>query len=231
MHGGLEFPLLPGRPGYELQHPKAEPFTAFAVILQSRFFIKEIVPATVAASSASDWLLSDVSVHPVSAYFELAPILPPQSMPLKVFLAEDNLDDAFLFKRAAKDRLQVSHATNGEEACKLLLTEAPPDLFVTDLKMPFKDGFELTRWIRSHLELKNLRIVVLSSSAEERDVRNAHAAGADLFICKPNTIAGYGRLAQFLESQQSAPTKPGELKILYFDFDGTERWWNFSSAE
>lgn len=152
-------------------------------------------------------------------------------MPLRVFLAEDNPDDVFLFRRAARDRLQISHAANGEEACKILLTEGLPDLLVTDLKMPLKDGFEVIKWIRSHPELKDLRIVVLSSSAEERDVRTAHHAGADLFVRKPNTGLGYARLIQILEMGRGTTSLPAGLKVLHFDSDGTECWMDFNNSE
>jgi len=151
-------------------------------------------------------------------------------MSFRIFLAEDNLDDVFLLTRAVKKRFDVLHAANGEQACKLLLTEAPPDLFLIDLKMPFRNGFEVTECIRSHPELNKLGVVILSSSAEERDVRAAYAAGADLFICKPNTGAGYERLVDVLE-ERLRNRKPVELKVLQFEPDGAERWWQLEPGD
>jgi CheY-like chemotaxis protein len=112
-------------------------------------------------------------------------------------LVEDSQDDVLLIRRAfAKanihDALQV--VRNGEEALAYLKgeghysnrTEYPlPDLVLLDLKLPGKDGFEVLQWIRHEPGFSALRVVVLTSSDDIRDVNRAYQLGANSFVVKP----------------------------------------------
>ena len=59
--------------------------------------------------------------------------------------------------------------------------------------MPKTDGFGVLRWVRARPELDTLRVVVLTSSENMRDVSDAYKFGADSFLMKPfdftNTIS------------------------------------------
>jgi CheY-like chemotaxis protein len=54
-----------------------------------------------------------------------------------------------------------------------------------DLKMPGVDGFEVLRWIRQQPGLRNLLVVVLTSSQDMKDVNIAYKLGANSFMVKP----------------------------------------------
>ncbi len=100
-----------------------------------------------------------------------------------ILLAEDDENDILLTKRAFKkagldNKLFV--VRNGEEAIKYLAGEGSyadrdkhplPNLVITDLKMPKKNGRDLIHWIRENPRLRDLQVFVLSS-AQERE----HAA-------------------------------------------------------
>lgn len=114
-----------------------------------------------------------------------------------LLLVEDNDDDVFIFQRAYK-QAQLSHplqvARDGEEATDYLLgrgafadrTKYPlPFLVLLDLKLPFKSGLEVLESVREQPELANLCVVVLTSSAEDRDVARAHELGAQAYLVKP----------------------------------------------
>src|SRR5690349_19737256 len=117
---------------------------------------------------------------------------------LGVFLlVEDNADDVVLVKRAfAKAKvLNPLHITRrGEEAIDYLSgtgkyanrAEFPlPGLVLLDLNMPGLSGFDVLRWIRQQPGLRTLRVVVLTSSDETRDVNLAYQLGANSFLVKP----------------------------------------------
>ncbi len=113
-----------------------------------------------------------------------------------VLLVDDDANDAFFIKSAmekARLPLEVTHLTNGKRAIDYLGARPPyasrkeyplPDLVLLDLKMPFKNGFEVLQWIRSQRTLQKLPVVVLSSSEEEKDVRRSRELGATGFVTK-----------------------------------------------
>lgn len=93
-----------------------------------------------------------------------------------------------------------------------------PDLLLVDLKMPRRDGFEVTAWVRRQPSLAALRIVVLTSSTDVRDINDAYQLGANSFLTKPilfedfrNTIGAmydyWLRLSRAPQTSRS-PSKP-----------------------
>jgi CheY-like chemotaxis protein len=115
-----------------------------------------------------------------------------------ILLAEDDPDDALFLRRAIRDaRLDVrlAVATDGAKALELLAGDERPSLLVLDLKMPRVDGLEVLRRVRADGKLKELPVVVLSSSFERVDREQAEALGVDLFLRKPSDAAQYATIA------------------------------------
>jgi CheY-like chemotaxis protein len=54
-----------------------------------------------------------------------------------------------------------------------------------DLKLPKKNGFDVLKWLREHPSLKNLVVVVLTTSREHADIKQAYALGANAYLVKP----------------------------------------------
>jgi CheY-like chemotaxis protein len=118
-----------------------------------------------------------------------------------LLLVEDNEDDVFIFRRAykqAKLNCPLQVAEDGEEASDYLLGQGRyadrakhplPALVFLDLKLPLKSGLEVLATIREQPQLANLCVVVLTSSAEERDVTRAHELGAQAYLVKPPSAA------------------------------------------
>src|SRR4051812_20089361 len=98
----------------------------------------------------------------------------------RILLIEDNDDDVFLLQRALKRaQLDVSMQVieDGQQALDYFERAATeiqggthhlPDLVLLDLKLPFVLGIEVLSYIRSQPELKDLNVIVLTSSAEAR---------------------------------------------------------------
>ena len=118
-------------------------------------------------------------------------------MTRKVLLVEDDENDVFFFKRAMKlagwtDPLQV--ARDGKQAIDYLggsgqfssRDEFPlPALLLLDLKLPYVNGLEVLKWIRDNPALRQMAIIVLTSSREDVDIERACQLGANAYVVKP----------------------------------------------
>jgi CheY-like chemotaxis protein len=114
-----------------------------------------------------------------------------------ILLVEDREDDIVLIRKSF-EKAELANplyvVRNGEEAVAYLMgdgsfsnrNEYPlPDLILLDLKMPKLDGFETLLWIRNQPGVRNIPVVILTSSAELRDVTRAYALGANSYLVKP----------------------------------------------
>jgi CheY-like chemotaxis protein len=122
--------------------------------------------------------------------------MPKQNQPI-ILIADDSENDVVMLRRAFREagvRTPVFVVEDGEEAIAYLRgggkfasrDEFPlPDLFLLDLKMPRKDGFAVLQWLQGQPALARLRVIVLTSSDEIRDVNKAYALGAASFLTKP----------------------------------------------
>jgi CheY-like chemotaxis protein len=90
--------------------------------------------------------------------------------------------------------------TNGNDAMDYLLGEGRygdrgafplPDLVLLDLKMPVMDGFEVLRRIKATPILKRVPIIILSSSKDEGDRVMTYDTGANSYLVKPVSFAGF----------------------------------------
>ncbi|WP_406672371.1 response regulator [Natronospira sp.] len=112
-----------------------------------------------------------------------------------IMLVEDNQDDVDLTVRALR-KCGISNeiwvARDGVEALEMLHLEgesasSPPSLPVVvllDLQMPRVDGFEVLRKLRASERYRFLPVVVLTSSAEDRDKAEAYSLGANSYVQK-----------------------------------------------
>jgi two-component system, response regulator len=115
---------------------------------------------------------------------------------VEILLVEDNEADAEMTMRA----LQRQHLANnlvwvkdGAEALDFLFRRGAygsragivPKLVLLDLKMPKVDGIEVLRQIKANEETKAIPVVMLTSSAEERDIIASYSLGVNSYIVKP----------------------------------------------
>ncbi|HVK56677.1 MAG TPA: response regulator [Burkholderiales bacterium] len=114
----------------------------------------------------------------------------------EILLVEDSQTDAELTLRALKLKQfanQVTWVKDGAEALEYLFCEGQyegrsnghPCLVLLDLKMPKVDGIEVLRRIKNDERTKTVPVVMLTSSAEERDVVEGYQLGVNSYIVKP----------------------------------------------
>ena len=117
-------------------------------------------------------------------------------------VAEDDPTDAFFFERAFKRAgipVKLKFVKDGQAVVDYLeratqetaRNERPlPELVLLDLTMPRLTGFEVLEWIRKQRRLKNLMVVIFSSSNKAKDMKRAYDLGAHSYLVKPHSIEG-----------------------------------------
>ena len=116
---------------------------------------------------------------------------------VQVLLVEDNDDDLDLTLRALKKRnlsAPVQVARDGAEALDFLFgtgshagrnTAEQPRVVLLDLKLPRVDGLEVLKAVKADARTRETPVVMLSSSALAKDMKDAYALGANSYIVKP----------------------------------------------
>ncbi len=127
---------------------------------------------------------------------------PRKGVPYSILMAEDDPDDRLFIEQAFND-LKISgklhFVENGEELMNFLLRRGAyadprlspqPSLILLDLNMPKKDGRQCLMEIKSDSGLKDIPVVVWTTSNLEEDMARCYEAGADSYITKPASYPG-----------------------------------------
>ena len=107
-------------------------------------------------------------------------------MSIKVFLVEDE----FVIRNGIKNNINwkqegyqfVGEASDGELAYPMILKEKP-DILITDIKMPFMDGLELSKLVKQ--ELPDIKILILSGYDDFEYAKEAIRIGVTDYLLKP----------------------------------------------
>ncbi len=114
-----------------------------------------------------------------------------------ILLVEDSPDDVELAMRALRKQHllnDVIRAEDGAEALDFMYgrgrfegrdVREQPKLVLLDLKLPKVNGLEVLAVIKSDAGLKHIPVVMLTSSREDPDIRQAYELGANSYIVKP----------------------------------------------
>ena len=140
--------------------------------------------------------------------------------PVEILLVEDNAGDVGLIEEVfeeAKIRNNIHVAEDGEEAMLYLrgkgkFSGSPrPDIIILDFNLPNKDGREVLREIKEDDKLKNIPVVVLTTSNAEKDILRAYELHANAYITKPidfnQFIKVVGSIENFWLEIVQLPTK------------------------
>jgi CheY-like chemotaxis protein len=120
---------------------------------------------------------------------------------LNILLADDDTDDCIFFKEALGELLLSTHLTtvnDGEQLMQLLTNETNvlPHVLFLDLNMPRKNGFECLMEIKLSKKLKQLPVIVFSTSFEQEVVNQLYKNGAQYFIRKPSEFSQFKNIIQ-----------------------------------
>ena len=105
-----------------------------------------------------------------------------------ILLVEDDKIDAMTVKRAFKDlRItnQLEITRNGEEALEYLYNNNKPCIILLDLNMPKMNGIEFLEIAKKDQNLKNIPVVMLTTSKDEQDKLHGYGLGIAGYMVKP----------------------------------------------
>ncbi len=113
---------------------------------------------------------------------------------MNILLADDDIDDRNFFKDALQAlplTTSLSTVNDGDELMNYLLanTEQLPHVLFLDINMPAKNGFECLEEIKQNKKLKDIPVVMFSTSSEQDKIKILFKTGADLYIHKPSNFA------------------------------------------
>jgi CheY-like chemotaxis protein len=116
---------------------------------------------------------------------------------VEILLVEDNPSDAKLTMRALqKNNLcnSIIHVSDGAEAIDFIFAQGKfsarsvenrPKIVLLDLKMPKVDGLEVLKAIKGDERTKNIPVIVMTSSKEDNDIKQAYSFGVNSYVVKP----------------------------------------------
>jgi CheY-like chemotaxis protein len=121
----------------------------------------------------------------------------------RILLVEDNDDHAELITRALEDHdvdWAAVRVKDGEAALDYLFgdgaAERRPDVIFLDLRLPRVDGLEVLRRIKNAPELKGTPVVVLTTSAADRDLASAYDSNVNAYVVKPVDYDNLNKMLQ-----------------------------------
>ena len=124
---------------------------------------------------------------------------------IDIVLIEDNHFEAELaIKSLEKNKLanKVLHIDEGEEALDFIFCRGKyelgkniqhPKLVLLDLKLPKMNGLQILKEIKTNPLTKDIPVVILTSSQEERDIVDCYHLGANSFIVKPVSFESFSK--------------------------------------
>ncbi|HEY4591888.1 MAG TPA: response regulator [Thermoanaerobaculia bacterium] len=126
--------------------------------------------------------------------------MPDSSPNQPILLVEDSPEDFEAAQRAFRRsglKNPIIRCADGDEALELLFrrgrfADAPrPGVILLDLNLPGTDGREVLAEIKADPALKQIPVIVLTTSSDERDVQACYSAGASSYIQKPVDLDGF----------------------------------------
>lgn len=124
-----------------------------------------------------------------------------------LLLADDDPDDRLLVRDALEETRCAADLRSVEDGVELMdylhrrgkyaeASEAPfPSLILLDLKMPRKSGHQALKEIKEDPELRQIPVVILTTSRQQQDISRSYRLGVNSFITKP---ASFGALVEMM---------------------------------
>lgn len=119
---------------------------------------------------------------------------------IHILLVEDNEGDILLTKEALLDGKivnEISVVNDGEEAIEFLEKIVDnhntklPDLILLDINLPKKNGHEVLQHIKQHDNLKQIPVIMLTTSSSEKDIQASYKNHANCYVTKPIDVEDF----------------------------------------
>ena len=142
-------------------------------------------------------------------------------LPIRILFADDDIDDRDFFQYALKkasDNTTLTTVEDGEKLINYLVSidGKHPDLIFLDINMPCKNGKQCLKEIRMMEELKDVPVIMFSTSTHPEDIEETFANGANLYVPKPISIQDEVKIITNILSlyQQKQLLKPDKKRFV-----------------
>jgi two-component system, chemotaxis family, response regulator Rcp1 len=127
---------------------------------------------------------------------------------LRILLVEDSPSDVRLIREALKDNpleVEVTLARDGVEAMDYLRQSEiglvnRPDIILLDLNLPRKNGREVLAEVKADPNLKQIPVLIMTSSKADEDITQAYNLNANCYIAKPSDLQEYVDVVRSIEN-------------------------------
>jgi chemotaxis protein histidine kinase CheA/CheY-like chemotaxis protein len=121
----------------------------------------------------------------IKTYGVASEIIEPGARLPRILVVDDSLSQRRALEQILTDAgFRVHAARDGMEAAEWLV-HSRPEVVITDLEMPRMNGIELTSHIRTHANLKDLPVIMITSRSTQKHRQLAEEAGIDYYLVKP----------------------------------------------
>ena len=137
-----------------------------------------------------------------------------------ILVVDDSPDDVTLLLRTFRQlgvRNRIEVCDGGRAALDYLWRDvnSPPSIVLLDLKMPAVDGFQVLRKVKNHPILRDVVVIVLTTSSDRMDIQLAYELGANSFLTKPLDLTEFHEMVNAFHKywvihSQPAPPKRGK---------------------
>lgn len=128
---------------------------------------------------------------------------------IHILLVEDNEADIVMTCEAFEDaklRNEIGIARDGYEAIAYLRREGKfadairPDIILLDLNLPGPNGKDILKFVKSEESLKDIPVVILTSSEASHEVKQAYYLAANCYIVKPVDMSKFIEVVRVIEN-------------------------------
>ena len=131
-----------------------------------------------------------------------------------ILIIEDNQDVRNYIRESIGEQYDVEMAKDGEEGVKKAF-ELIPDLIISDVMMPFKDGYEVCKILKKDIRTSHIPVILLTAKASDESIVEGLDKGADDYIIKPfNTDILLARIKNLIELRRQLQLRIQRQKML-----------------
>ncbi len=136
-----------------------------------------------------------------------------------IFYADDDYDDLDFFKDVVESigrKIDLFTHDHGEKILSALRNPPPvPQIIFLDLNMPGKSGFEVLEEIKSSEELKDLPVVIFSTSNDPSNISRSMKMGANFYVTKPTSFDSLKRAVEYTLEIDWKNFRPTKANFIY----------------
>lgn len=207
--------LMNGQLSVESDLGKGSKFRLILPIVQDKALAQKAGSADLSKTHpllVLDWS-NKAGAEVAESFLEAASHFGLDGLPLALII-EDNMEVAAYIQTCLRAQYQTILAKDGHEGIEIAL-ETIPDIIVSDVMMPRKDGFEVTQFLKNDERSSHIPIILLTAKADVESRIKGLQRGADAYLAKPfekkELLVRLGKLIELRQRLQARYSNPSLL--------------------